>query len=293
VKTAKLIPLLLVFLLLLVPPIHGDQAIQGYPELPENIVVNSSCSVYVGTSSILIICPVSVIFEPNGLELMINTTDYNTLHLYRSDTTNEIVIVFYYEESNELLREVVKIDLPFPDKYDNRNVYGWIYDIGTYFPPENTTYYYNLSATAKTGYWFRGTGFASHPDLRPFYLHLKPITETPPIEIPIPSPEEKWNPPEWWDILGWIEYLLKLLGIFVKGLGTGIYIVALMIAHLLTLVPYLTLLIPLHIITSFIYSPVSGIKTIRFYLELGRKLYDLFIKVVQAIAQFIQAVKPV
>jgi hypothetical protein len=118
-----------------------------------------------------------------------------------------------------------------------------------------------------------------------------PVTEPPP-EIPIPSPDEDWSPPEWWDILGWIQYLLRMLGIFVRGLAFGLYTIALMIAHLLKLTPYLALLIPLHIITSFVYSPIEGVKAIKFYLELGRKLFDLFIKVVKAIAEFIQSVVP-
>jgi hypothetical protein len=293
VKLTRAIPLLLViFLLTLTTIVHGDSVVDGYPQLPSEVIVNPSCTVYIGTSSIIIVCPESVVLEPNGLEVTINTTDYNILAMWRSDTTREIIIVFYYETSTQPLERVVRIDLPFPEKYNGTTVYGWKYDVGLYFPPENKTYYYNLSAIAKAGYRFTGTGLSTHPDMRPFYLHLFPVTEAPPIKIPIPSPEEKWNPPEWWDILGWIEYLLKLLGIFVQGLGVGIYTVALMISQLIALTPYLVIIIPLHIVASFVHSPIDGLKAIRFYLELGRKLYDLFIKVVQAIAQFIQAVKP-
>jgi hypothetical protein len=184
-----------------------------------------------------------------------------------------------------------KIDLPIYELYSDTMVYGFYINLAYYYPDDNTTYTYNFTYT----YSSRLEGFTHvrPPDMRPFEVEIKAITQqlTSPVEIP--SPEENWNPPEWWDILGWIEYLLRLLGVFVKGLGTGIYIVALMILQLLTLTPYLTLIIPLHIISAFIYSPMEGIKTIRFYLELGRKLYDLFIKVVQAIAQFVQAIKPV
>ena len=294
-KLTRVIPLILLVVFSLTLIAHGSTAtaVDGYPQLPENVVVNQSCKVYIGNASIIIVCPESVLFESGGLEVTINTTDYNTLAIWRSDTTHEILLVFYYEYTTDPLKRIVLVDLPFPEVYNGVSVYGWEYDVGAYYPPENKTYYYfNLRAVAKIGEKWRGTGLSSSPELRPFYLRLRPVTEAPQVTVTVPSITETWNPPEWYDIPGWIEYLIRLLGIFVQGLGVGIYTVALMIAQLISLTPYLVLIIPLHIIASFVNDPASGLKTINFYIGLGRRLYDLFIKVVQAIAQFIQAVKP-
>ena len=281
----RVIPLLVI--LFAIPLVYGFDAYEGYPQLPDRVIVNPSCEVYTGANLTLIICPESVLLTL--LEITINTTAYNGLLVMRGD--NKIIVEFYYQEN--LDPEVATyIGLPFPSEYNGTMVYGWEWDIAYYFPPENKVYYnYNERAIAKPGYHFDGTGMVRHPDMRPFYFKIKAITDRPIVEVP--SPSENWSPPPWWDILGWISYLLRLLGIFVQGLGTAIYTVALMISQLIALTPYLLFIIPLHIVASFIHSPIDGIKTIKLYLELGRKLYDLFIKVVQAIAQFIQAVKPV
>lgn len=284
-KVTRVIPLLLVVFLLLTIVVKAD-----YPDLPSEIIKPQECSLYVSNDAsrgVLVACHESLVIS--GIYIVLNTTDYNVLWVYRA--SGYILFNFYYDPSVSQT-SATKIDLPIYELYSNTMVYGFYINLSYYYPEDNATYTYNLTYTYNTR--LEGYTHIRPPNMRPFEIEIKAITYklyTPIVNIP--SPEENWSPPEWWDIIGWIEYLLRLLGIFVQGLGVGIYTVALMIAQLIALTPYLVLLIPLHVITSFLHSPISGLKTIRFYLELGRKLYDLFIKVVQAIAQFIQAIKPV
>jgi hypothetical protein len=284
--TRVLLLLLVVFFTLTPLITHADRVEEGYPQLPSEVIVNPECSVYALNASIYIFCPQSILL--GVLELTINTTEFNTLHLFIYNTTH-FLILFYYDPYAPQFHRAVAIDLPFPEEYLGTMVYGWNYTVGIYHPLDNKTYYITRDAIAKPGYRFTGTGLRVHPESRVFYLRLTPVLERP---EETPKIDEDWSPPEWWDILGWIRYLLRMLGIFVKGLGIGIYTVALMISRLLSLTPYLAFIIPLHIISAFVYSPVEGIKAVKFYLELGRKLFDLFIKVVKALAEFVQAVLP-
>jgi hypothetical protein len=290
-RVAGVLLLLVVFFSLTSLIIYGDRVEEGYPQLPENIIVNPVCSVYAYNESILIICPESVLIS--GLEITLNTTAFNILHIYIANVTpREIVILFYYEplEDEFQFRRVVDLDLPYPDTYAGVTVYGWNFTAGIYHPWENKTYYFTRVFIAKPNTWSRGCALRIHAESRVFYFRLSPVLER---AEEMPSLEEDWSPPEWWDILGWIRYLLRMLGIFARGLGIGIYTIALMISRLLSLTPYLAFIIPLHIISAFVYSPVEGIKAVKFYLELGRKLFDLFIKVVKALAEFVQAVIPI
>jgi hypothetical protein len=98
--------------------------------------------------------------------------------------------------------------------------------------------------------------------------------------------------PAWSDIAGWVNFFLYLLSEVAKAIPTALSIFANAVMYLLQISPFLLLIIPLHIIFSFIEDPARGVSTINFYVSLARKFIDLLVKIAHAIIDLIGHVIP-
>jgi hypothetical protein len=110
---------------------------------------------------------------------------------------------------------------------------------------------------------------------------------TPPQALP-PTPSSIY------DVKGWIAMLAYMAWQFVQYIPTALQILVQVGVWFTQLVPLFVAIIPLSIIGALVEGGVEdAVKVASFWYELARKLYDFFIKVIQAIAELIQALKPV
>jgi hypothetical protein len=171
---------------------------------------------------------------------------------------------------------------PYRD-YAGRTVVGW--NLTVFYWINDTVHeaWYVLRADtwSQTG-WEWGFG-----DLLVIGVRLKPITQDAPNQPVEPPPIPSWS-----DFWGWINFLIYLLGEVAKAIPTAISVFINAVAYLVQIAPFLLVIIPLHILFSFIEDPTKGIQTINFYISLGRKLIDLLIKIVQTIVSIIDAIIP-
>ena len=99
--------------------------------------------------------------------------------------------------------------------------------------------------------------------------------------------KEKWaKADDWWNTL---TQLLDAIG---KSLEAGLSIFHQAMAFLFSILQYLPVIIPLHVIAAFTESPEKGVSVINFYVSLGKKLVDLVIKVLHALISLFDAITP-
>jgi hypothetical protein len=110
-------------------------------------------------------------------------------------------------------------------------------------------------------------------------IRLRPITADQPIEAPSPP-----SPTDW---LGWFNFLVYLLTQIARAIPPALSVLAVSITYLVQIAPFLAMIIPLHILASFVYDPVVGVKTLSFYIELAKKIIDLLLRALHALIDLI------
>jgi hypothetical protein len=250
---------------------------QGYPTLPPTVLYPHECNVSYGAYSIALYCPHSTVFSPHGLYIFVNSTQYNAVLVYA--LSNYILFAIY--DNPEVEKPLSVIATCYELKCD-ASKYKMILEYWVYLTHKNEAHYYKCIYDPI--WYLEGTNetFTYNVKFYGFRLRFAPAQEV----IP-PSPEE-WSIPSWDDLGGWISFILRVLSMLVSVLASAMYIIALMIYYFLQISPYLVLIIPLHILFSFLHDPVRGINTIKFYVELARKFYDMFMRLVHIIINVIR-----
>jgi hypothetical protein len=161
----------------------------------------------------------------------------------------------------------------------NLTVFYWVIYNGTEYIQE-ANYLLKPESWSQTGWeWTFGDMYVIAIRLRPITQDSGQPSEPPPI-------------PSWSDFWGWVNFFIYLLSEVAKAIPTAISVFVNAVAYLIQISPFLLVIIPLHIIFSFIEDPAKGVQAINFYIGLGRKLIDLLIKIVQAIVSIIEAIIP-
>jgi hypothetical protein len=184
-----------------------------------------------------------------------------------------IIVVFTVSNEGKIL-----INLPPGRDYAGQRVDAW-----------NFTYWYSLDESGAqiaesniilmpSSWSTKGWEFGN--DFNIGQILLKPANMS---DVVVPAP----SPPAWHDIVGWVNFFSYLLSEVAKAIPTALSIFANGVMYLLQISPFLLLIIPLHIIFSFIEDPSRGISTINFYVSLARKFIDLLVKIIQAIIEAI------
>jgi len=237
---------------------------------------------------VILVCRFDILKTDNGLALYIDTskTGFNKIIIERYYSVFamdwRLSAQFTYANSYPS-GGVVEINLPLGYDYAGLPVIGWNLTI---------VWIYSDGSTLLENHILDNTACPSmhcqavHTDSRPYIIQLKPILTNNTAEIPAPQP------PAWNDISGWVSYLSYLAGTFGSWASTAMQILTTAVGYLLNIVPYLGFFIPLHIIGGFIQGIDKGVAVINFYIGLGRRIFDLFVKVVQAIIEAIDNVLP-
>jgi len=281
-----LIPLLVVFLLL--------------APLVSMIVITIASTNWLGYNSqycefdlvysnyVVLICRFDVLRTDNGMALYIdvNQTSFNKVILerYYSLFAGGWRLSAQFTNDNQYPNGgSVQVNLPLGYDYGGLPIIGWnltvvwIYSNGSL---EIKNHILNQSSCPNM--YCR----SYRDNARPYVIQLKPILTENPAEIPAPQP------PAWNDVSGWFNYLAYLGGKFAEWVGVALQIIVSAMSYLLSILPYLVFVIPLHIIGGFLQGIDKGIGTINFYIGLGRRIFDLFMKVVQAILELLDNILP-
>jgi hypothetical protein len=247
------------------------------------------CSVISEFAGELVIeCKEDVLFTQYGLFLDIpQDAGYNSVSFVRGYDVNDfstvILISFYHKDNGEFI-----VKLPPLRTYAGQTVMGWNLTIFYYYYYNDTWYIQETDKVLMTDSWSQTGWYWTHGDMIPASIRLKPIT----AENLNGSGVSPSNPPAWNDFLGWINYLIYLLIQVGTGMGVALSVFVSAVGFLLQIAPYVLMIIPLHVLTSFMESPEKGISAINFYISVGRKIIDLMIKIIHAIVSIIDAIIP-
>jgi len=265
VKTVRVVAsclLLLVFFTLLSYPLAHSNTVEftpGYPsDIPDTIEYPAGCSLTTGESSVIVVCPVTLI--TSGIIVTVNSTEYNALYVSFSENTNNVTIVFYTWRGNAF-DYYVEVYVSGNRRYLGKLVGDIQLELWEYDPVANYTIYRRVTYTSQFKMY------------REWYVKVYRVRllALPYVSLPPPPPSEEFRLPEWYDIPAWISLFIRVLLTIARGLASGLYVVALMIYYFVTALPYILAFIPVHIIFAFIHSPESGFKTIRFYMDTRQK----------------------
>jgi len=246
----------------------------GYPsDLPSSFEHSSGCEVIRGSESVIFECPSANLLS--GIVVAVNSTEYSGLYVSYSETTHNITIVFYKSE-----RYSVEVYVQGGKEYFGRRVGDIQLELWEYDPANYTIY---VRVVYSSSYTASGSS--------PVYIYRVRLLALPYVTLP-PPPGEDFTLPAWYDIPGWIALLIKVLATVAKPLASGLYLFALMIYYFANFIQYVAFFIPLHIVFSFIHSVESGLRTIKFYMDVGRKMVDLFVKVAHVLVSAISAILP-
>ena len=240
----------------------------------------SSCVDYQYSAGLILMCHETAILD--GIEVNFTSYIYNSVTIsidYINDTTRVITVHFTDKDIG-----ITNYNIE-PGYYGNTYVYGFaVYKL--LYDAQKSEYYereFNITGKGWDQY------LSSFKFVR---FRIKAVTEMIIRQDYAGIEEEDWSPPDWWNFVGWIIYLARIMGVLVRGIATGMRLLAEMIIRLATLLPYLLMIIPLHIISAFIYSPTAGIDALRFYLDIARKIISLVIQVAHAVASVISNILP-
>ena len=223
-------------------------------------------------------CGEDVLFSSYGLYVSIpSDANITFINMYRSyDLSNmKYIIVIVLTVGG---RNAIVVNLPPMREYSGVRVDAW-----------NLTYYYDINNSVAmsnivlTFNSWSTKGWEIPTDFPIVQLILKPANLS---NAPSPSL------PEWHDVGGWVNFFLYLLNEVAKAIPTALSIFASAVMYLLQISPFLLLIIPLHIIFSFIEDPSRGVNTINFYISLARKIIDLLVKIVHAIVDLLGHIIP-
>jgi hypothetical protein len=254
---------------------------QGYPALPPIVQYPPECNITIGNSSITLYCPHNTVFSDHGLYIFVNSTQYNAVLVY---ALSDYIFLAIYD--NPEVEKPLATHITCYELNCDISKYKMILEYWVYITNLNESHYYKCIYDPIWYIYGTNDTFTYNVKFYGFRLRFAPVEEfispTPP-----PSPEE-WTIPAWDDLGGWISFILRILSMLVSVLASTMYIIALMIYYFLQFSPYLMLIIPLHILFSFIHDPADGINAIKFYVELARKFYDMFIRLVHIIVDAIR-----
>jgi hypothetical protein len=175
---------------------------------------------------------------------------------------------------------------PYRD-YAGRTVIAWNLTVFYWYVHNGTGYIQEANYILRPETWSQAGWEWTFGELLVIGIRLRPITQDTPSQPSEPPPVPSWN-----DFWGWINFLMYLLSEVAKAIPTAISVFINAVAYLVQIAPFLLVIIPLHILFSFIEDPAKGIEAINFYISLGRKLIDLLIKIVQTIVSIIDAIIP-
>jgi hypothetical protein len=237
---------------------------------------------------VVLICNFDILITDNGMALYIdvNQTSFNKVILerYYSLFAGGWRLSAQFTNDNQHPNGgSVEINLPLGYDYGSLNIIGWNLTIVWYYSNgtlEIRNHVLNLTSCPNMHCW------SFRDNARPYIVQLKPILTQNIAEVPQPQP------PAWNDISGWFNYLTYLAGRFAEWVGVALRILVTAVSYLLSIVPYLGFIVGLHIIGGFVQGIDKGVAVINFYISLGRRLFDLFIKVVQAILEIIDNILP-
>jgi hypothetical protein len=239
-----------------------------------------SCIDYQYSAGLILMCPEDAILE--GIEVNFTSYIYNSVTIsidYINDTTRVFTIHF---TNKDIGTTTYNIDAGY---YNNTYVYGF-YVYKKFYDTERNEYYereFNIT----------GRGWDKYLSSFKFVtFRIKAVTEMIIREDYTGIEEEDWSPPDWWNFPAWIVYLARIMGVLIRGIATGMRLLAEMVIRLATLLPYLLMIIPLHILSAFIYSPTAGVDAVRFYLDIARKIISLVVQIAHAIATVISNIFP-
>jgi hypothetical protein len=244
------------------------------PLSAQSIVYNSYyCTLYERTGGILLECSEEILLTQDGLTIQFASYNdsYNYFRVIRGinpTTGNSVILVDAYNYEGEA---ITVIDLPVNRIYAGVYVTGWNVNIIYYNPNLDLIYYYTTTVTNR---WEFKTG-----NTKILYFSIKPIYMS-------LTPSETIKIPPWYDIGGWLRFLGYLVTTIGQAGGIALAILTYTI-EFIKILPYMLLIIPLHIALSFLHSPVTGVKTINFYISLGKKIIDILLKIIHAIVDII------
>jgi hypothetical protein len=237
---------------------------------------------------VVLICRFDILRTDNGMALYIdvNETSFNKVILerYYSLFAGGWRLSAQFTNDNQHPNGgSVEVNLPLGYDYGGLNIIGWNLTVVWYYSNgslEIKNHILNTTSCPNLHCWtFRDNA-------RPYIIQLKPILTDNPAQVPPPQP------PAWSDVTGWFNYLAYLGGKFAEYVGVALQMIISAMTYLLSILPYLGFVIPLHIIGGFIQGIDKGVAAINFYVGLGRRIFDLFIKVVQAILKLLDNLIP-
>lgn len=237
---------------------------------------------------VILICNFDILKTENGmaLDIDINQTSFNKVILerYYSLFAGGWRLSAQFTNDNQYPNGgTVEVNLPLGYDYGGLSIVGWNLTVVWKYP-DGSGLVENHVLDESTCPNLHCRTFKE--DARPYIIQLKPLLTSNPAEVPAPQP------PAWNDVIGWFNYLSYLAGKFGEWTGTALQILVTAMSYLISILPYLTFVIPLHIIGGFIQGVDRGIAVINFYIGLGRRIIDLFIKVIQAILEVINNILP-
>lgn len=238
------------------------------------------------SSEVVIECSKSVLYTSDGLYLGLlpERDGPNSVRLelaYSFNYNDEAILLTIFRSDNPR----IEVALPLRD-YGGRYVVGWTLNVVAHeydAAQDRFVYGDTRSITLEGDYPQTGWVVMLSQNQYVTYVQLYPKTGTPPQQQQKPS----WGPAN-----DWFKTFNDLLNAIGQGLSAGVSIFTSALSFLLSILQYLPLIIPLHIISAFIDSPTKGVEVINFYLSMGRKLIDLVVKIVHAIISLLDAVTP-
>jgi hypothetical protein len=184
-----------------------------------------------------------------------------------------IIVVLVADYENKIV-----VNLPPMKDYAGVSVNAW-----------NLTFYYDINTSiASSNIILTANSWSTKGWEIPVDFPITQVILTPASNVVNPAP----SIPSWNDFLGWFNFLLYLLNKVAEAMPTALSIFANAVVYLLQIAQLLLLIIPLHIIFSFVEDPQRGVSTINFYISLARKIIDLLVQLIHAIIDFIGHVIP-
>jgi hypothetical protein len=224
-------------------------------------------------------CSEDVLFSDYGLYISIpieyNFTAVRFFRSYDLTKLRWVIIIIVNRFSTSIF-----VNLPVGREYAGIKVSAW--NLTFYYEVNNS---YAMSNIILTPTSWETTKWEIPVDFTIVQVELKPANMS---NIVIPAP----SLPEWHDVGGWANFLVYLVSEVGKAIPTALSIFANAVMYLLQISPFLLLIIPLHIVFSFIEDPSRGISTINFYVSLARKFIDLLVKIAHAIVDLIGHIIP-
>lgn len=236
-------------------------------------------------SQVVVECRLDVLYTRSGLYVSLspdfgfNSVRFELTHsIYYNDAA---ILVTLFRDDNNPRIEVV---LPTGRDYGGKYVTAWNLNIGLYEYVNGTWVYGDSKSLTLSDYPPGGWVITLSPNQYITLVELWASTGIP--------PQQQQQKPSWGPANDWFRLLNDVLNAVGQGFQAGVSIFVSSLSFLLSILQYLPIIIPLHIVTAFIDSPERGVSAINFYVSLGRKLIDLVVKIAHAIVSLLDAITP-